>query len=77
MCRFIEVKGWHHQTKEYDVVVNIEHMTRIAANDEGRAVVHFVDGGAVTMAQPYRDFVRLLDSLEKIESSWRTAGDTA
>ena len=74
---FLEVKGWHHQSQQsYDATINVGYVTRITANDEGRAVVHLVDGVAVTMTQPYGDFVKLLDSLECVESSWRTAGDT-
>ena len=75
MTRFLEVKGWNRETtKAYDAMFNIEHVTRIAVGEDGRAVVNLVDGSAITVDRTYGDIVTLLTELEGVEvgSTWRT-----
>jgi hypothetical protein len=48
------------------LTINIEQVTRITADGEGRAVANFIDGEAVTLLKSYSDFIGVLDTYEKV-----------
>jgi hypothetical protein len=55
--KFVEVSGWNHQKQEpFPMTINLDALSRITANDEGRAVLHFADAAIVLMCD-YRDFI--------------------
>jgi hypothetical protein len=72
MSKFVKVTGWHHQKQEdFQFSVNLEHVTRITANTEGRAVLH-LGSDAVTLGFSYASFI---EKMEKVPSLW-AAEDT-
>jgi hypothetical protein len=73
MSKFVKVAGWHPQKQEdFELTVNLEHVIRIAASKEGRAVLH-LGTDAITLGVSYASFI---EKMERVPALWVTAEDT-
>jgi hypothetical protein len=67
--KFMEITGWNHSKQEsFPASINLDKVTRMMRgdNEEGRAVIHFVDGAAIVTVDSYEDFTAHLAAVLKV-----------